>query len=162
MNPDVDSDLPVAVVTGAGGGIGSAIAARLAEDGFHVVALDIALLPTTEIMEPIGAVLFAGFATLVLLPWHAADAQIPLVIRILLSVSPLIYYPIWGGIRPHAHRFGHIAAGFAGSVALGRLERRTSLGEEYAHVSQSVRRGTRARSAGPRSSGRAFTRRGTC
>jgi signal transduction histidine kinase len=41
-------------------------------------------------------VLFAGFATLVLLPWHAADAQIPLVVRILLSVSPLIYYPIWG------------------------------------------------------------------
>lgn len=30
--------------------------------GLYVVALDIALLPTTEIMEPIGAVLFAGFA----------------------------------------------------------------------------------------------------
>ena len=33
-----------------------------AELGVFVVALDIALLPTTEIMEPIGAVLFAGFA----------------------------------------------------------------------------------------------------
>lgn len=33
-----------------------------AELGLFVVALDIALLPTTEIMEPIGAVLFAGFA----------------------------------------------------------------------------------------------------
>jgi NAD(P)-dependent dehydrogenase (short-subunit alcohol dehydrogenase family) len=31
----------VAVVTGAGGGIGSAITARLIEDNFHVVALDI-------------------------------------------------------------------------------------------------------------------------
>ena len=30
--------------------------------GLYVVALDIALLPTTEIMEPIGAVLFASFA----------------------------------------------------------------------------------------------------
>jgi O-antigen/teichoic acid export membrane protein len=30
--------------------------------GLYVVALDIALLPTTEIMEPIGAVLFARFA----------------------------------------------------------------------------------------------------
>ena len=30
--------------------------------GLYVVALDIALLPATEIMEPIGAVLFAGFA----------------------------------------------------------------------------------------------------
>ena len=33
-----------------------------ADLGLFVVALDIALLPTTEIMEPIGAVLFAGFA----------------------------------------------------------------------------------------------------
>ena len=31
--------------------------------GLYVVALDIALLPATEIMEPIGAVLFAGFAS---------------------------------------------------------------------------------------------------
>ena len=31
----------IAVVTGAGGGIGSAITARLIEDKFHVVALDI-------------------------------------------------------------------------------------------------------------------------
>ena len=30
--------------------------------GLYVIALDIALLPATEIMEPIGAVLFAGFA----------------------------------------------------------------------------------------------------
>jgi O-antigen/teichoic acid export membrane protein len=30
--------------------------------GLYVVALDIALLPATEIMEPIGSVLFAGFA----------------------------------------------------------------------------------------------------
>ena len=33
-----------------------------AELGLFVVALDLALLPATEIMEPIGAVLFAGFA----------------------------------------------------------------------------------------------------
>lgn len=33
-----------------------------ADLGVFVVALDIALLPATEIMEPIGAVLFAGFA----------------------------------------------------------------------------------------------------
>jgi len=35
------SDQPYAVVTGAAGGIGRAIAQRLARDGFHVIALDL-------------------------------------------------------------------------------------------------------------------------
>ncbi len=40
--------------------------------------------------------IFAGFVAFVLLPWNAADAQVPLVVRILLSASPLLYYPLWG------------------------------------------------------------------
>ncbi len=40
--------------------VGSAVSK--AELGVFVVALDIALLPTTEILEPIASVLFAGFA----------------------------------------------------------------------------------------------------
>jgi hypothetical protein len=39
--------------------------------------------------------IFAGFITFVLLPWNAADTQVPLVVRILLSASPLVYYPLW-------------------------------------------------------------------
>ena len=39
--------------------------------------------------------IFAGFVTFVLLPWNAADTQVPLVVRILLSASPLLYYPLW-------------------------------------------------------------------
>jgi 3-oxoacyl-[acyl-carrier protein] reductase len=42
MSQDIYSELPRAIVTGAGGGIGSAIARRLAADGFHVCVLDIA------------------------------------------------------------------------------------------------------------------------
>jgi len=40
--------------------------------------------------------IFSAFVAFVLLPWNAADAQVPLVVRILLSVSPLVYYPLWG------------------------------------------------------------------
>jgi Histidine kinase-, DNA gyrase B-, and HSP90-like ATPase len=39
--------------------------------------------------------IFAGFITFVLLPWNAADTQVSLVVRILLSASPLVYYPLW-------------------------------------------------------------------
>ncbi len=39
--------------------------------------------------------IFAGFIAFVLLPWNAAGAQVPLVARILLSASPLAYYPLW-------------------------------------------------------------------
>jgi hypothetical protein len=39
--------------------------------------------------------IFAGFITFVLLPWNADDTQVPLVVRILLSASPLVYYPLW-------------------------------------------------------------------
>jgi hypothetical protein len=38
---------------------------------------------------------FAGFIALVLLPWNAADTQVPLIVRILLSATPLVYYPLW-------------------------------------------------------------------
>jgi len=41
-------------------------------------------------------VILAGFITFVLWPWNATDTQIPLLVRILLSASPLIYYPLWG------------------------------------------------------------------
>lgn len=37
----------------------------------------------------------AGFIAVILLPWNAADAQIPLSVRILLTVSPLTFYPLW-------------------------------------------------------------------
>lgn len=37
-----------------------------------------------------------GFITFILLPWSAADIQVPLLIRILLSTSPLVFYPLWG------------------------------------------------------------------
>ncbi|SHJ74309.1 3-oxoacyl-[acyl-carrier protein] reductase [Roseomonas rosea] len=46
---------PVAVVTGAGGGIGGAIARRLVADGFHLVALDMA----AERAEAVAAALRA-------------------------------------------------------------------------------------------------------
>jgi len=36
-----DSQRPVAIVTGAGGGIGAAISHRLSQDGFHVCAVDV-------------------------------------------------------------------------------------------------------------------------
>lgn len=39
--------------------------------------------------------IFAAFITFVLLPWDAADTQIPLLVRVLLSISPLVYYPLW-------------------------------------------------------------------
>jgi hypothetical protein len=39
--------------------------------------------------------IFAGFVTFVLLPWSVADTQVPLVARIVLSASPLVYYPLW-------------------------------------------------------------------
>lgn len=38
----------------------------------------------------------AGFIAFVLLPpWSVAGTQVPLSVRILLSVSPLTYYPLW-------------------------------------------------------------------
>lgn len=46
------ADGPVAIVTGAGGGIGRAITRRLADDGFHVIALDMA--------QPAAAAAVAG------------------------------------------------------------------------------------------------------
>jgi 3-oxoacyl-[acyl-carrier protein] reductase len=50
-----DGNLPVAIVTGAGGGIGSAIAKRLAGDGFHVVAVDLSGAALDEVVGAIGA-----------------------------------------------------------------------------------------------------------
>ena len=40
-------------------------------------------------------VIFAGIITVILLPWTAADAQLPLSLRIVLSASPLAYYLAW-------------------------------------------------------------------
>ncbi len=40
-------------------------------------------------------VIFAGIITFVLLPWNAIAAQVPLILRILLSASPLAYYLVW-------------------------------------------------------------------
>jgi hypothetical protein len=43
--------------------------------------------------------IFAGFITFVLLPWNADDSQVPLIVRILLSASPLAYYPLWAAFN---------------------------------------------------------------
>jgi hypothetical protein len=37
----------------------------------------------------------AGFLAFALLPWNGADAQVPVFERILLAVSPLVFYPLW-------------------------------------------------------------------
>ena len=55
MSQPPGKPLPVAVVTGAGGGIGTAIAKRLADDGFHVVALDIAEDRIAQVVADIQA-----------------------------------------------------------------------------------------------------------
>jgi hypothetical protein len=39
--------------------------------------------------------IFAGFLAFTLLPWNAADTQVPSAVRLLLSASPLVYYPLW-------------------------------------------------------------------
>jgi signal transduction histidine kinase len=44
-------------------------------------------------------VIFSGIITFVLLPWTAAAAQVPLAIRILLSVSPFAYYLAWAAFE---------------------------------------------------------------
>lgn len=55
MSQQPDNHPPLAIVTGAGGGIGAAIAARLAGDGFHVVALDIAKDRIAQVVADIRA-----------------------------------------------------------------------------------------------------------
>jgi hypothetical protein len=40
-------------------------------------------------------VILTGIITFVLLPWTHTDAQVPLALRILLSLSPLAYYLVW-------------------------------------------------------------------
>ncbi len=50
-----EGSLPVAVVTGAGGGIGAAISRRLARDGFHVWVVDIAAGQAEAVAEAIRA-----------------------------------------------------------------------------------------------------------
>jgi hypothetical protein len=37
----------------------------------------------------------AGFLAFVLLPWNSAAAQVPVFERVLLAVSPLVFYPLW-------------------------------------------------------------------
>ena len=62
MNSSDSSRLQVAIVTGAGQGIGRAIAHRLARDGFAVVIVDIntaTLNSVKEEMESFGAKVMA-------------------------------------------------------------------------------------------------------
>jgi histidine kinase/DNA gyrase B/HSP90-like ATPase len=40
-------------------------------------------------------IILSGLITLVLLPWTHTDTQVPLALRILLSISPLAYYLVW-------------------------------------------------------------------
>jgi hypothetical protein len=86
---------------------------------------------------------FAGFIMFVLLPWNAADTQVPLVVRILLSVFAAGLLPAVGGIRHHAQSVRDLAAELGDPVALGRLGRRALLSEERARVPEPVCRGTR-------------------
>lgn len=67
----------LAVVTGAGGGIGGAIARRLAREGFHVVALDL----STQAVEPVVASIVSngGTAQGVALDLRDADAVAALI-----------------------------------------------------------------------------------
>jgi hypothetical protein len=51
--------------------------------------------PTMRTFRYAIPALGAGFIAFVLLPWNAADAQIPLFVRILLAISPLFSYPLW-------------------------------------------------------------------
>ncbi|MDO5528874.1 MAG: SDR family NAD(P)-dependent oxidoreductase [Paracoccus sp. (in: a-proteobacteria)] len=56
-------DLPAAIVTGAAGGIGGAIAARLAGDGFHVHLLDQSQDRVQEVADALRKQGFAASAT---------------------------------------------------------------------------------------------------
>ena len=57
--------------------------------GIYVVALDIALLPATEIMEPIGAVLFAGFAAEHNAGSDPRDKAFGLAVSLMIVMAPI-------------------------------------------------------------------------
>src|SRR4051794_15431835 len=75
----------VAIVTGAAGGMGSASAARLANQGWPLILCDI----SAERLEQIAAPLRAAAQSIEILPGNIADPAFPAALQSLLGDRPI-------------------------------------------------------------------------